>query len=240
MQCKEVGPSQCSSRKMAPSSRGTKIKQVLTGLPFLCGVPPLQKEEMVKCPGASLDSASSGCHHLEWPSGLGLLRDRSQGYDQESSRVPGATQLTFNSEWRDSRPSCPVVSKQFIGGSRAAFLRCRHLEWLPVPGTVSPVCPLPLWLICGVRNVSVTLVWYSGVVSCCAEVRMSELLHDDGSASVKEILCTLCWKHQGFGVHKTVTLHALRGLNWPSTGMGDWNLASFFFPVEVRCVCVCF
>ena len=38
------------------------------GLPFLSGEPPLQ-EEMVECPCASLDSASSGCHHLEWPSG---------------------------------------------------------------------------------------------------------------------------------------------------------------------------
>ena len=30
------------------------------GLPFLSGEPLLQKEEMVKCPRASLDSASSG------------------------------------------------------------------------------------------------------------------------------------------------------------------------------------
>ena len=59
------------------------------GLPFLSGEPPLQKEEMVKCPGVSLDSASSGCHHLGMAFCLGLLRDRSQGYNQESSRVPG-------------------------------------------------------------------------------------------------------------------------------------------------------
>ena len=66
------------------------------GLPFLSGEPPLQKEEMVKCPCASLDSASSGCHHPEWPSGLGMFRDRSQGYDQEPSRVPGVVAVTWN------------------------------------------------------------------------------------------------------------------------------------------------
>ena len=32
---------------------------------FLSGVPPLQEEETVKWSGASLDSASSGCHHLD-------------------------------------------------------------------------------------------------------------------------------------------------------------------------------
>ena len=126
MQSKEVGLSHCSSRKMAPSSRGETPKELMGSrfspstagqgrwlrrpwdkdhigsdfFPFLSGEPPLQKEEMVKCPCASLDSASSGCHHLDWPSGLGRFRDRSQGYDQESSRVLGVTQMAFNSEWQ--------------------------------------------------------------------------------------------------------------------------------------------
>ena len=150
MQSREVGPSQLQFKDDGSVVTWDKAHVGSDGLPFLSGEPPLQKEEMVKCPGASLDSASSGCHHLEWPSGSGLLRDRSPGYGQESSRVPGMTQLALNSEWRDSRPSCPVVSKQVIDGSLAAFLACRHLEWLPVPGAVSPVCPLPLLLICDV------------------------------------------------------------------------------------------
>ena len=132
---------------MAPSSRGTKIHVGSDGLPFLSGEPPLQKEEIHKCPGASVDSASSGCHHLEWP--LGWVCFVFAHKDMTTSLHVSLTQLAF-SEWRDSRPSCPVVSKQFIDGSRAAFLGCRHLEWLPVPGTVSPVCPLPLLLICDV------------------------------------------------------------------------------------------
>ena len=40
-----------------------------------------------------------------------------------------------------------------------------------------------------------------------------------------------------FNVCKTVTLHALQGLNWPSTAMGDWSLASFF-PCQGQ-VCLC-
>ena len=32
-----------------------------------------------------------------------------------------------------------------------------------------------------------------------------------------------------FNAYKTVTLHTLRGLNRPSTAMGDWSSASFFF-----------
>ena len=37
-------------------------------------------------------------------------------------------------------------------------------------------------------------------MSCCAVVRMGELLHNGGSASVKKVWCTFCQRHQGFGV----------------------------------------
>ena len=55
-------------------------------------------------------------------------------------------------------------------------------------------------VICGLRLVSVTLVWYSGAVSRCAVGRMGKLLHNGGSVSVKQVCCALCWKRHSFGV----------------------------------------
>ena len=118
--------------------------------------------------------------------------------------------------------------------------------WLPSPG-MAPCSWYCLTcvssssaVICGVRLVSVTLAWYAGVVSRCAVGRMGKLLHSGGSASVEEVCCAFCWKHQGFGVSMLTRLsHCMH--SGVSIGLQQrwatevWQVS--FSPVEVRCVC---
>ena len=63
----------------------------------------------------------------------------------------------------------------------SASVGCRHLERLPVPETVSPVCPSPSnacqrrkRIVRGIR------VWSFNAESCCAAGRLEELLHTAG------------------------------------------------------------
>ena len=63
----------------------------------------------------------------------------------------------------------------------SASVGCRHLERVPVPDTVSPVCP-SLPSVCQRRKRSVRGigVWSFIAESCCAAGRLVELLHVAG------------------------------------------------------------
>ena len=220
MQCKEVGPSQCSSKKMVPSSRG-EIPEELVGS---------RSSQMVKCPGASLDSASSGCRHLDMtkclhtsilPSCVKAINSsvgtepRSWAQNPNWSKVSSAGSVclgfakrgeTSVAVWIDSIALAwigKIAHKDMIRVFTCPWdlLRLVAVTWnCSLFLVLSHLCVL--FLCCDLRCTTCVgnMVWYSGVVSRCAVGRMRKLLHSGGSASVEEACCALCWKHQGFGV----------------------------------------
>ena len=84
----------------------------------------------------------------------------------------------------------------------SASVGCRHLEWLPVPETVSHVCPSRPVLVSDERELLVASVF--------------------GVSTLRVAVLREGWKNfSTLRVSKTFTLLAVKGFNWLSTATGE-------------------